>query len=273
MRLIDRALDRLLPGGGRGAAGRIREAMRYCVLSGGKRFRPLLCLGGCDAVGAPARRALPAACAIELMHTYSLVHDDLPAMDDAATRRGRPSCHRKFGEGNAILVGDALLTFAFEFLGRQGTPHALRIINTLGRACGTVGLIGGQALDLEALRSQTASAAALREIARRKTAALIAASVTAGALAGLPPEALAKGGGADTASLKRLRRYGQDIGLAFQLVDDAHDHDGLARSLGADAAKREAHRLIGRALETLAPFGRRADTLRELAVMLASTVC
>jgi geranylgeranyl pyrophosphate synthase len=154
--LIEAELDRVLPAGGRGASARIAEAMRYCVLSGGKRFRPLLCLGGAEAVGGQARRALKAACAIELIHTYSLVHDDLPAMDDAAMRRGRPSCHRKFGEGNAILAGDALLTLAFELLGRNGTPNALGIVQTLGRGCGTTGLIGGQALDLRAAKDRRA---------------------------------------------------------------------------------------------------------------------
>src|SRR3990167_9322408 len=272
-RFIDRALDRLLPAGGRGAAGRIREAMRYCVLSGGKgrgtdvqrpkRVRPLLCLGGCEAVGSPARRALPAACSVELIHAYSLVHDDLPAMDDAMMRRGRPSCHRKFGEGNAILVGDALLTLAFELLGRDGTANSLGIIATLGRACGTVGLIGGQALDLAVItRARATNAVALRDVARRKTAALITASVVAGGLAG----------GATPRPRARLEQYGKDLGLAFQLIDDVHDHDGLARALGAEAAAREARRLIGRAVETLTPFGRRAETLRALAATLASTI-
>ena len=280
-RVVDAALARVLPERVRGA-GSVPEAMRYCVLSSGKRFRPLLCLGGCEAVGSPARRALRAACAIELLHTYSLVHDDLPAMDDAAMRRGRPSCHRQFGEGNAILVGDALLTLAFELLGRDGTPNSLRIIRTLGRSCGTAGLIGGQALDLDALRgpcpprrlgsakpsgaedrrwARPATAAALREVARRKTAALISASVVAGGLAG----------GANARQRARLERYGQDLGLAFQLIDDVHDGDGLARTLGADAAAREARRLIGRSLETLRPFGPGAETLRELAAMLSAS--
>ena len=260
-RLVDQALERLLSSGGRGAAGRIREAMRYCVLSGGKRFRPLLCLGGCEAVGTPARKALHAACAVELIHTYSLVHDDLPAMDDAPTRRGQPSCHRKFGEGNAILVGDALLTLAFELLGRDGTENSLGIIAALGRACGTAGLIGGQALDLEAIQQPRAvTAAALRDAARRKTAALVTASVVAGGLAG----------GAGPSQRGRLARYGQTLGLAFQLIDDVHDGDGLARTLGAGAAHAEAQRLIRQAVDALASFGRRADTLRALAHRLSA---
>ena len=262
-RLIEAALTRLLPRGGEHAAGRLHDAMRYCVLSGGKRFRPLLCLGGCEAVGAPAGRALRAACAVELIHTYSLVHDDLPAMDDAATRRGQPSCHRKFGEGNAILIGDALLTLAFELLGRNGTPNALSIVREVGRACGTVGLIGGQALDLDILsRPRGVSAAVLQDVARRKTAALITASVAAGALAG----------GATTLQRKRLEGYGRSLGLAFQLIDDVHDGDGLSRTLGAGSARAEALRLIDRAVEALTPFGARADILHELAEMLASSI-
>jgi geranylgeranyl diphosphate synthase type II len=236
--------------------------MRYCVMSGGKRFRPLLCLGGAEAVGGRARQALRAACAIELIHTYSLVHDDLPAMDDAPMRRGRPSCHRKFGEGNAILVGDALLTLAFELLGRNGTPNALGIVHTLGRGCGTAGLIGGQALDLDAMRRpRTATARLLREIARQKTAALITASVVIGGLAG----------GATAAQRARLERYGRHLGLAFQLVDDVHDGDGLAAALGPDAALDEARRLVDRALDEVEPFGARARALEELAGWLTTT--
>ena len=261
-RLVDAALERRLPRNGQGT-GIVPAAMRYGVFSGGKRFRPLLALGGCEAVGAPAARALGVASAVELLHTYSLVHDDLPAMDDAATRRGRPSCHRKFGEANAILAGDALITLAFELLGSNGTLNSLEIVRVLGRACGTVGLIGGQALDLEAiLRPRRATGAALRDVARRKTAALITASVVAGALAG----------GATAAKRRRLERFGQDLGLAFQLIDDVHDRDGLAQALGAQAAGAEARRLIARAMASLAPFGRRAGTLRELTTMLAERV-
>ncbi|MBI3331254.1 MAG: polyprenyl synthetase family protein, partial [Candidatus Omnitrophica bacterium] len=137
--LINQALERALP---KAAVPPqvIHEGMRYCVLSGGKRFRPLLCLAACEAVGSPLRRALAVACALECIHTYSLVHDDLPAMDNADQRRGQPTCHRKFGEGNAILVGDALLTLAFDLLSRDGTPNSLAIIRMLGRSCGTVGL-------------------------------------------------------------------------------------------------------------------------------------
>ena len=260
-RLVDRALARALPKSS-AIPQVIHEAMRYCVFSGGKRFRPLLCLGACEAVGAPPRQALPVACATELIHTYSLVHDDLPAMDNADQRRGQPTCHRKFGEGNAILVGDALLTLSFELLGRNGTPNVLSIIRTLGQACGTVGLIGGQTLDLQAIsQPRLATERTLRNIAERKTAALITASVVAGALSAR----------ATSQQLRLLHRYGTDIGLAFQLVDDVHDGEGLAQAMGADQARAEALRLIARAGVTLAPFGKRAGALRQLAAWLAAT--
>ena len=262
-RLVDAALARALPKASV-APQVVHEAMRYCVLSGGKRFRPLLCLGACEAVGAPARQALTVACALELIHTYSLVHDDLPAMDNADERRGQPTCHRKFGEGNAILVGDALLTLAFTLFGRNGTPRSLAIVRAVSEACGTDGLIGGQVLDLQAI-SQPRTAATermLKDIARRKTAALITAGVEAGALAG----------GATAFALKRLRRYGQEIGLAFQLVDDIHDADGLARAMGVEETRAEARRLIARGLTALTLLGKRAQTLRELAAWLAATL-
>jgi len=142
----------------------LAQAMRYCVLAGGKRFRPLLCLGAHEAAGGRGLAVLNVACAIELIHAYSLVHDDLPAMDNADERRGRPSCHRRFGEATAILVGDALLTRAFEVLGSNGVPNTLKILREIAEASGTSGLIGGQALDLN---GGSAGAKQLEEIARR----------------------------------------------------------------------------------------------------------
>jgi geranylgeranyl diphosphate synthase type II len=258
---VDQALARALPKSTL-VPQVVHEAMRYCVLSGGKRFRPLLCLGACEAVGGPPRQALSVACALELVHTYSLIHDDLPAMDNADERRGQPTCHRKFGEANAILVGDALLTLAFEALSWNGTPNSLAIIRTVGQACGTIGLIGGQVLDLQAIsQPRTATERTLRAIAQRKTAALITASVLAGALAG----------GAKAQQLKHLQRYGQRIGLAFQLIDDVHDREGLAQVMGPGEAQAEAGRLIARAVEVLEPFGSRADVLRQLAAWLLTT--
>jgi geranylgeranyl diphosphate synthase type II len=267
-RLIDRALAKSL----KPVAGSPRilsEAMWYCVASGGKRFRPLLCLGACEASGGDVRQALPAACAIELIHTYSLVHDDLPAMDNADERRGRPSCHRQFGEATAILVGDALLTRAFELLSSNGVPNTLAILRTLGQASGTTGLIGGQVLDLQVHGQQAQSighspqsiAKKFEEIARRKTAALITASVVVGGLSG----------GASPNALVWLRRYGRNLGLAFQLMDDLQDQDGLVKMHGPDAVHQRAILLIDHAKDALVPFKTRGWMLRELADWLANS--
>ena len=260
-RLIERALAgalRPLPGTPRP----LQEAMRYCVLSGGKRFRPLLCLGGCESAGGTIHRALTLACAIEFIHTYSLVHDDLPAMDNAEQRRGHASCHRRFGEATAILVGDALLTRAFELLSANGTPNTIAILRTLGRASGTTGLIGGQVLDLQDHGQRLKSTVKnLEEIARRKTAALITASVVAGGLAG----------GALPVALARLRRFGEQAGLAFQLIDDLHDQDGLVAVAGQAAVRGRAMQLIQHATRELRPFGSHAATLTDLADWLGRT--
>ena len=240
----------------------LHDAMQYCIFSDGKRFRPLLCLAACEASGEPTRRALAAACAIELIHTYSLVHDDLPAMDNADQRRGQPSCHKKFGDAAAILVGDALLTLAFEHVSASRVSNTPRVLSTLAAASGTAGLIGGQILDLQATsdKRQATSEETLKEIARKKTGALIEASAVIGGLTANAPEPV----------LGRLRQYGQRVGLAFQLIDDLHDGNGLAPVMGAAAIRREATDLLHRAVETLAPMGRRADALRELAAWLAS---
>ncbi|MBI3324838.1 MAG: polyprenyl synthetase family protein [Candidatus Omnitrophica bacterium] len=237
------------------------RAIRYCVFSEGKRFRPLLCLGGCEAAGGRARQALPVACAVELIHTYSLVHDDLPAMDNADQRRGRPSCHRRFGEATAILVGDALLTRAFELLGTPGVANTAAILRALGSAGGAAGLVGGQLMDLAENGYQSPAAKRLEEIARRKTAALITGSVVSGALAA---EAKAPVVG-------RLRRYGEALGLAFQLIDDVHDHDGLVTLAPAEQVRRRALGLIDQAKRSIIALGQRASTLLDLADWLAST--
>ncbi|MBI3087705.1 MAG: polyprenyl synthetase family protein, partial [Candidatus Omnitrophica bacterium] len=188
--------------------------------------------------------------------------DDLPAMDNAETRRGQPSCHRRFGEAAAILVGDALLTRAFEVLSADGMPNTLAILRTLGQAGGTAGLIGGQVLDLECgMRNGECGIKELEEVARRKTAALITAAVVTGGLSA----------GASAQDLTRLRRYGERVGLAFQLMDDLHDRDGLAGLRGEAAVRRQAARLLEHAAQELVPFGRRAWLLRELADWLSRT--
>ncbi len=253
--LINQAMDRYLPPA-RGEAAGIHRAMRYSVLGEGKRIRPILALAACEAVGGKASDALHAACALEMIHAYSLVHDDLPAMDDDDFRRGKLSCHKKFGEAVGILTGDALLTYAFELLTRanHGSGIHLRVIQEVARAIGTRGMIGGQAADIRA-GAGTATARQLESINARKTGALIGCSVRVGGLLGR----------ATPAQYRALSVYGDRIGLMFQLVDDLLDSDGLARRSGREAVRRRVEALTRSAVAALSPLGRRADPLRALA--------
>ena len=228
-----RALARDCP-----APGVLGRAMRYAALSPGKRVRPLLVLAACSAVGGRWQRALPAAAAVECVHAFSLVHDDLPALDDDDFRRGRPTTHRRFGEATAILAGDALLAFAFERLTalvRSGVPprRVVDAVHRLARASGGVRLVGGQALDLAA-EGRPATPRAVREIHRNKTGALMGAAVALGAIAG----------GARTAATDALERAGGHIGLAFQIQDDLLNAGSSLRHLGkragTDAARGKA---------------------------------
>ncbi len=213
----------------------VHEAMRYSVQAGGKRLRPALVLLGARAAGGKEEDVLGIACAVECVHTYSLIHDDLPAMDDDDTRRGRPSCHRQFGEAVAILAGDALNTFAFELLARTA-PDPARVpalVQTLCRAAGTAGMVGGQLRDLEAAErgradpGRTPDVDEVRAIHAGKTAALLTASLQLGAIAV----------GADADLLDALAAVGDRIGLAFQIVDDVLDEEGDALTLGKSAGK------------------------------------
>lgn len=229
----------------------LAEAVRYPVEAGGKRLRPILCLASAEAVaplaGVPADTAralaLHAACALELIHTYSLVHDDLPAMDDDTLRRGRPTAHVVYGDGLAVLVGDALLTRAFELLAAQPDPEGqlaprkLQVIAVIAKAAGAEGMVGGQAIDLEAAGkgrpgspAAELTAQAVQRMHARKTGALIRASATSGALmAGAPPTATGA-----------IDRYAAELGLAFQIVDDILDVEGSAAELGKSAGKDAA---------------------------------
>ena len=259
--LVNQTLGRLLPAAGQGP-GKIHRAMRYSVLGDGKRIRPILALAACEAVGAPVSRALDAACALEMIHAYSLVHDDLPAMDDDDFRRGKPACHKRFGEAIGVLTGDALLTHAFGLLGRTGAQngHAgvhLRVIREVARAIGTEGMLGGQVADLQASTGRV-TAKTLESINTRKTGALIAASVRVGALLG----------GASPWAYRALARYGERVGLVFQLVDDLLDKDGLVRCQPEETVRRRAKRLTREAVAALEPLGRRAEPLREIAQFL-----
>jgi geranylgeranyl diphosphate synthase type II len=234
-RVVEAALDQALPGEAAWPET-IHRAVRYSLFAGGKRIRPLLVLAASDAVGGERSDAMPLACAVEMIHTYSLIHDDLPAMDDDDLRRGKPTSHKVFGEAIAILAGDALLTRAFHLMAElpQGaSPERMRRRlaggAVLGEACGTTGLIGGQVMDLES-EGRVIRPAELEQLHRAKTGALLGACVRGGAiLAGAEPEPLAL-----------LARYAGAIGLAFQIVDDVLDATEAAEQLGKTAGKDQA---------------------------------
>ncbi|SDI31623.1 farnesyl-diphosphate synthase [Pseudomonas delhiensis] len=258
---------------------RLYQAMRYSVVNGGKRVRPLLAYAACEALGGDPARADGAACAVELIHAYSLVHDDLPAMDDDALRRGQPTTHIAFDEACAILAGDGLQALAFEVLADarlnpQDAGTRLAMVSALARAAGSAGMVGGQAIDLEAV-GRRIDQAALETMHRHKTGALIEASVRLGALAS---------GHADAARLEALARYAGAVGLAFQVQDDildvesdtatlgktqgkdqAHDKPTYPALLGLDPAKAYALALRDQALAALEGFGDGAEPLRDLA--------
>jgi len=254
---VDRFLDEALPRADEPPA-RLHAAMRHLLLPGGKRLRSALAFAAAEAAGAPPERALPAAAAVELIHTYSLVHDDLPCMDDDSERRGRPTVHVAFGEATAVLAGDALQAAAFAVLAGAGDGGAaLAALRELAVAAGSHQLVGGQHDDLD---FASADPDAVEDVHRRKTAALIAASVAAGArLGGAPPDLLA-----------RLRRFGEAVGLAFQIADDLLD-DGapepcsMVALLGRAGARARAEALLEQALAELEDLGERAEPLRELA--------
>jgi farnesyl diphosphate synthase len=282
---IERVLERALALPDPGTA-RLREAMRYSVLGAGKRLRPTLVYLTGEALGAPLEQLDSAAAAVELIHVYSLVHDDLPAMDDDDLRRGRPTCHRAYDEATAILVGDALQALAFAVLANDpmagnSAAQRLEMIRVLARATGTSGMAGGQAVDLAAV-GQTLSVSAIEDMHRRKTGALIQGSVLLGALAA---------GVSDGPGMAALERFGAHIGLAFQIQDDILDVEGdprvLGKSTGADAAHAKptypstvglesarvrARELRDDAIAALAPLGSRAAALTQLANFVVARV-
>jgi geranylgeranyl diphosphate synthase type II len=275
---VDAALERLLPAGTVQPSS-IHTAMRYSVFAGGKRIRPMLCLETARIFGSDVTPALHPACAIEFIHTYSLIHDDLPALDNDDLRRGKPTCHKKFGEAIAILAGDALLTLAFETIG--ATPVAAErrtsMLTEIATAAGTVnGMVGGQVADIEA-EGKPIDPQMLEYIHRSKTAALIRASITAGALCA----------GATAEDVARLRRFGDAIGWAFQVTDDILDVEessaALGKTAGKDVAQQKAtypavyglershqiaNDLATKAIAELVPYSDRAARLREIADFL-----
>lgn len=255
-------------------AARLGEAMRYSVLGGGKRLRPILVYAAGQALGASDDDLDAPAVAVELIHAYSLVHDDLPCMDDDDLRRGQPTCHRAFDEATALLAGDALQTLAFEVLADTGHSRAARMVATLARCAGRAGMAGGQALDLAAVGQQT-DVDMLMTIHHHKTGALIEASLSLGALAA--PDV-------NEEQMTALNDYARAIGLAFQIQDDILDVTGstevLGKTQGADAlrdkptypallgleeAQRRARALLDQALAALAPLGKQGETLAALA--------
>jgi geranylgeranyl diphosphate synthase type II len=260
---IESTLDELLPPA-EATPVRIHQAMRYSTMDGGKRVRPCLCVAAFGVYRDDWKKVLPAACAIEMVHAYSLIHDDLPAMDDDDFRRGKPSCHKQFDEAIAILAGDGLLTLAFEILGRMPAfppDRMLRVISVLGAAAGSAsGMVGGQVLDLEA-EGAPVTAGQLEAIHRWKTGALISAAVWIGAYLG----------GALDSELANVKLFSERIGLLFQVVDDILDAtDGSNRDegkatypgiYGLEKSRAIAHDVTEDARRALAPLGQRAGML------------
>jgi len=277
---IEEALDRLLPKEEAHPAS-IHKAMRYSVFAGGKRIRPILCLEAAAMFSENPVAAVSTGCALEFIHTYSLIHDDLPALDNDDFRRGKPTCHKVFGEAIAILAGDALLTLAFQTLAFVPVEpqRRLNILATIAQAAGTDrGMIGGQVADLEA-EKKTPDVGTLEYIHRSKTAALIRASIVAGGIAG----------GATNEDVERLKCFGENIGWAFQVVDDILDVEESSAVLGKTAGKDQAQQkatypalygilqsrdiaadLAAKALSELDFYGERAARLRELAQFLVA---
>jgi geranylgeranyl diphosphate synthase, type II len=271
---VEAALDAAVPPG---YPETIYAAMRYSLMAGGKRLRPILCLATCELMGGTDAIAMPTACALEMVHTMSLIHDDLPAMDNDDYRRGKLTNHKVYGEDMAILAGDGLLTYAFEFIATQTQAPADRVLKAiahLARASGAAGLVGGQVVDLESEGKPDVTLETLTYIHRHKTGALLESSVVTGAILA----------GAETGDLDRLSRFSQNIGLAFQIIDDVLDLTATQEELGKtagkdlqaqkatypsfwgiDESKRQAEQLIAAAKAELQPFGTQAQPLVALA--------
>ena len=283
--IIDKTLEKLVPPA-KTFPPVIHEAMRYSLFAGGKRVRPVLAIAAAEAVGAATADLLPVAGALEIIHTYSLIHDDLPAMDDDDLRRGRPTCHKAYGEAIAILAGDGLLTMAFEVLSDPRRMKSIQartmvsMIREIAVASGVFGMVGGQVVDIQS-ENKEIDFPTLEYIHTHKTGALIRASVRVGAL-------YAKAGKRQFAA---LTRYGEMVGLAFQIADDILDVTGKQEELGKDIgsdlekgkktfpsflgleeSRRRAEEVVGEALDALKGFGRKADPLRELAKYIINRV-
>lgn len=273
--LVEAALDASLP---ITRPEKIYEAMRYSLLAGGKRLRPILCLTTCELMGGTTEIALPTACALEMIHTMSLIHDDLPSMDDDDYRRGKLTNHKVYGEDIAILAGDALLSYAFEHVATQtrhvALPNLVDVLGRLGRTVGAAGLVGGQVLDLESEGKPDVTVETLKFIHIHKTGALLETSVVSGAILA----------GAAREDVQRLSKYAQNIGLAFQIIDDILDVTSTQEELGKTAGKderdhkatypslwgieesqKQAQTLIDEAIAQLIPYGDAAVPLEAIA--------
>ncbi len=279
--LVDRKLDSLLKYSPKSITS-LEESIRYSALSGGKRLRPILMIAANEAFGGKDDKVLPIACALEMIHTYSLIHDDLPCMDDDALRRGVPTNHNVYGEAVAVLAGDALLTDAFGIIIKEGLSSGLRpkllteIVADISRAAGSGGMISGQAIDLALECLSDVSMEQVEKMHSLKTGAMIEVAVTVGA----------KIGGANDKQLKKLSVFGRSVGLAFQVVDDILDIEGgndTGKEAGADArnkkttypdlvglkkSKRKVEDLTIKALKSIKDFNDKATPLREIAVYL-----
>ncbi|MDO9529910.1 MAG: polyprenyl synthetase family protein [Syntrophales bacterium] len=276
--IVDEALDRYLPGEDT-FPSTIFKSVRYSVFAGGKRLRPILCMASAEAVGGNIETVLPVACALELIHTYSLIHDDLPVIDDDDYRRGKPTNHKVFGEDIAILAGDALLTEAFrlmskrEFVGETPPDRLLAVISDISEAAGFLGMVGGQVVDVQS-EGKEVGEETLDYIHTHKTGAMITTSVRAGAVLS----------GAGKNEIDALSDYGRNIGLAFQIADDILDVEGDQETLGKDigsdrsrgkvtfpalfgleASRKKARELVDNALSDIAQFDSRAEPLRMIA--------
>ncbi len=279
--IVDEALEKIFPPIEDPSAD-IVKAMNHSLFAGGKRLRPILCIAGAEAVGGEDRSVLPVACALELIHTYSLIHDDLPVMDDDDMRRGKPTSHKVFGEALALLAGDGLLTEAFHtmaLLYRAGGADPLALLKVIGlvaEAAGYRGMVGGQVVDIQS-EGKDVDFPLVEFIHAHKTGALLTVSVASGAILG----------GGDKDQIAALTAYGRKIGLAFQIADDILDIEGdskeMGKSLGGDIEKKKItyplviglerskaiqREIIDQALESLKPFDRRAEPLRQLAVYI-----
>lgn len=279
--IVNEALKEIFPPA-TAPSGDIVKAMNYSLFAGGKRLRPILCMAGAEAVGGNGRSVLPVACALELIHTYSLIHDDLPVMDDDDMRRGKPTSHKVFGEALAVLAGDGLLTEAFrtmtltDTLGRVDPRALLRVVALISEAVGYQGMVGGQVVDIQS-EGKDVNYPLVEFIHAHKTGALITASVSSGAILG---------GGEET-QISALTEYGRKIGLAFQISDDILDIEGdsleMGKSLGGDVEKEKItypsvigldrskaieREMVDQALEALKGFDHRAEPLRRIAAYI-----